>query len=170
MKSTSEIIALAARKKTHPGLFALGGFVVGIIAMVLWNVELDVPSIFKTEAPAAATATPTGFPANSVLEVNAQPSGSQVVVKSIASSARGLWAAVHEVRGTTLTNVLGAARVIGAAEDFTIPLLRETVPNQSYAVVLYRDDGDGDFSLDKDSVYVDFGTGERVVSPFSTTP
>jgi hypothetical protein len=54
-------------------------------------------------------------------------------------------------------------------ENLEINLLRETLPGHPYAVVLYRDDGDDLFDHEADSVYVDFDTGEPVVSPFNTT-
>jgi hypothetical protein len=81
----------------------------------------------------------------------------------------GVWVAIREVSGRDLGNVLGAVRVVGPHTSVVVPLLRATEPNRSYAVQLYRDDGDGAFDPSINSVYVDFDTGARVVEYFTTT-
>ncbi len=171
MKSTAEIIALTARKRTHPLWFAAGGFLVGVASVIAWNMESAVPEFLKQEETAIPSRTESaGFPSNSRITVAAQHAGETATVAEIKAPAEGVWAAVHERTGTTLGNVLGAARVTADAKDVSVPLLRKTEPNRAYAVVLYRDDGDGEFSLEKDSVFVDFETGARVVSAFETNP
>lgn len=167
IKSTGEIIALTARKRTHPGLFALGGFIVGILVMLLWNIEGNLALLGVDTEPIHTASTTNGFPPNNLIKVSSQPSGASVSVASV--NAVGAWAAVHELRGTTLGNVLGAARVLSESA-LSISLLRNTEPDKNYAIVQYRDDGDGEFTLGNDSVFVDYDTGERVVGPFSTTP
>jgi hypothetical protein len=79
-----------------------------------------------------------------------------------------VWVAVREVVGDELGNVLGAVRVSGPKSGVSVPLLRATEPGRSYAVQLYRDDGNGAFDVVVNSVYVDFDTGARVVAYFTT--
>jgi hypothetical protein len=92
-----------------------------------------------------------------------------VAVDAVNVPAPGAWAAVEELQNGDLGNILGAARVVAPAANLTVPLLRATAPGNTYAVVLYRDNGDGTFDAKTDSVYVDFDSGERVVALFRTT-
>ncbi len=97
-----------------------------------------------------------------------QPAGETVVVESVTVPPPGVWVAVREVVGDELGNVLGAVRVSGPKSGVSVPLLRATEPGRSYAVQLYRDDGNGAFDVVVNSVYVDFDTGARVVAYFTT--
>ncbi|MFZ1987522.1 MAG: hypothetical protein WAV21_00610 [Minisyncoccia bacterium] len=104
-----------------------------------------------------------------IVSVQDQKAGTTVEVESISIAATAnLWVAVAETDSEEITRVLGAARVVSGAGKIEINLLRATIPNTSYAVVLYRDDGDQIFDLYKDSVYIDFESGKRVVVPFKT--
>ncbi len=102
------------------------------------------------------------------VSVGEQDAGMTVVVDSVTVPPPGVWVAVHEVQGAMLGNILGAARARGPVSHLSVPLLRATTPMQSYAIVLYRDDGDDLFELGEDSVYVDFETSKPVVAPFAT--
>ncbi len=93
-----------------------------------------------------------------------------MLVDSVTVPPPGVWVTVQETHGDSLGNVLGATRVHGPLSNVVVSLLRNTEPNRTYAVVLYRSDGDGGlFNLKTDSVYVDFDSGKRVVVPFRTT-
>jgi hypothetical protein len=106
--------------------------------------------------------------ASGTVAVQKQSAGDSVLVDVVAVAPPGVWVAVHELSSTGLANALGAARVRTASENVVVPLLRGTVPRSAYAIVLYRDDGDDVFTLGKDSIYVDFDTGERVIASFTT--
>lgn len=98
-----------------------------------------------------------------------QSAGDVVTIESLIVPPPGVWVAVREVQGTTLTNVLGAARMNGPGNNFPVSLLRATIPNQAYAVQLYRDDENNTFDPAINSVYVDFDTGTPVIAYFRTT-
>ena len=106
---------------------------------------------------------------NGSASVSDQNSGDTVTVKSVTVPPPGVWVAVREVKGNELGNVLGAVRVNGPRSSFEVPLLRATEPSRSYAIELYRDDGEGTFDINVNSVYVDFDTGAPVILYFSTT-
>ncbi len=113
------------------------------------------------EEPAAEDAKENG-----IIRTRDQAAGSSVVVDTENMPEADVWVAVHEMRAGELSNVLGAARVLPSQSWISIPLLRNTMSGASYAVVLYRDDGDRSFDHYKDSIYVDYDSGERVVSLF----
>ena len=119
-------------------------------------------------------ATTTGItsqqiPESGVVSAAGQPAGDSVVVESITVPPPGVWAAVREVNGNDLGNVLGAARVNGPRSSVVVPLLRATESGRPYAVELYRYDGNDSFDLASLSVYVDFNTGAPAVAYFTTT-
>lgn len=103
------------------------------------------------------------------ISVADQSAGMVVNIESVTVPPPGVWVAVREVVSGELGNVLGAERVGGPRSHVSVSLLRATEPGRSYAVQLYRDNGDDVFVIADDSVYVDFTTGEAVVAPFSTT-
>lgn len=81
-----------------------------------------------------------------------QAVGAVVTVDSVAIDAPA-WVAVAEVEGGVVMSVLGAQRVdAGVSEDVEITLLRPTVEGESYAIVTYVDNGDGEFSLTTDPI------------------
>lgn len=118
-----------------------------------------------TSIPLTSSAQESG-----ALSVVNQSAGDSVAVESVTVPPPGVWVAVREIGGDgTLGNVLGAARVAGPRTNVTVPLLRATEPDRTYAIELYRDDNNGTFDPEKNSVYVDFNTGARVVVYFKTT-
>jgi hypothetical protein len=142
------------------------GFLSGAALTVAWflignAITLPVSSL------SMATSTPAA-PESGAVFVTAQPAGDTVIIDSVTVPPPGVWVAVREVRGGELGNVLGAARASGPRSNFSVPLLRATEPDRPYAIQLYRDDADGVFDLEKNSVYVDFDTGARVVASFTT--
>lgn len=126
-------------------------------------------ALLQPSSSFSASSTPAIIPESGAVAVVDQRSGNTVIVASVTVPPPGVWVAVREVNGNALGNVLGAARALGPKTDFSIPLLRPTEPNRSYAVQLYRDDGSVFFSPAINSVYVDFETSARVVEYFSTT-
>lgn len=152
----------------------MGSFVAGVMLGALlvgaWfsNDDIKLAPIFSSSF--TATTTSSGVPESGAVSVANQAPGENVVIESLTVPPPGIWVAVREANGTDLGNVLGAARVIGPHSSLTVPLLRPTESNRSYAVQLYRDDNNGAFDPAVNSVYVDFDTGARVVAYFSTTP
>lgn len=145
----------------------VSGFMLGILFAAAWLIRGDLSqSPFSTLSPAGNEKT---FPESGAVAVANQVAGTEVTVESVTVPPPGVWVAVREVSGSDLGNVLGAVRVSGPRSSLSIPLLRATEPNLSYAVQLYRDDGDGVFDLTTDSAYVDFNTGAPVIVPFTTT-
>ncbi|KND51939.1 MAG: hypothetical protein ABA06_01615 [Parcubacteria bacterium C7867-001] len=159
-------------KKRNPFFWGVLGFIVGIGAAGIWLLGNYIPefSLPDTDSTASTTMTPDGElpPASNLISVEDQNAGTEVIVQKLDVPSPGVWAAVQERNGGKLGNVLGAARVTAPDTGVAIPLLRATEPAHSYAVVLYRNDNGGDFAFDKNSVYVDYDTGDRVVAPFST--
>lgn len=196
-EKTPPLSASTTDTNSHPWrtfiVFATGG-IIGALVMYLWGGNI-VPPVFvssknnKSETstttvletkPTVATSTikNTGLVTGNVVRsdtsgavsVEAQPAGDSVIVESVTVPPPGVWVAVQETQGDKLGNVLGATRVHGPLSNVVVSLLRNTKPNRTYAVVLYRDGGDGGvFDLSTDSVYVDFDSGKRVVVPFRTT-
>lgn len=151
----------------------MGSFVAGVMLGALlvgaWfsNDSIKLAPLFSSSL--TSTTTGSGLPESGAVAVANQAPGENVVIESLTVPPPGIWVAVREANGTDLGNVLGAARVIGPHSSLTVPLLRPTEPNRSYAVQLYRDDNNGAFDPAVNSVYVDFDTGARVVAYFSTT-
>jgi hypothetical protein len=153
--------------------FSTSSFVAGIMLGALlvgaWFFRDNTGVALFTPSSPVATSTESSMPQSGAVSVADQPFGPSVMVESVTVPPPSVWVAVREMNGSNLGNVLGAARVAGSHSSVTIPLLRATEPNRSYAVELYRDDNDGVFDLSVNSVYVDFDTGARVVAYFKTT-
>jgi hypothetical protein len=125
------------------------------------------PSAAPAPAPLATT-TPR-VPESQDLSVLDQAAGATTTVAWVNVPPPGVWVAIEDVNEDgSLGNVLGAQFVGGPRSDVAVSLLRATVPGESYAAVLYRDDGDGAFEPGADSVYVDFDTGEPAEAVFRT--
>ena len=152
----------------------MGSFVAGVMlgALLVGAWSLGDGTLFTTRLPSAslATTTASALPDSGAVAVADQSSGDTVIVESVTVPPPGVWVAVREVQAGDLGNVLGAVRASGPRSTLSIPLLRATEPSHSYAVELYRDDNNGAFDPSVNSVYVDFATGARVVSYFTTTP
>jgi len=148
--------------KRHTVLFGAIGFLIGILAAsALFSQLSRVPA---TTSENDSMSTSDGKYAANVISIQDQKAGSYVIIDSVNVPAPGAWVAVKETQGDMLGNVLGANWVPGPATHVTVNLLRDTLPGQTYAVVLYRDDGDGEFDVHKDSAYVDFDSGKSVVT------
>ena len=149
-------------------IFSAGVFI-GILLVGAWVLQgaITIPS----QSSATSTPQQNQYGTSDVVTVSNQPAGDSVLVDTVTVPPPGVWVAVREMTlEGELGNVLGAARVRTPSSSVTVPLLRGTLPGQSYAIVLYRADNNDQFDVDKNSLYVDFDTGSRVVVPFSTTP
>ena len=149
----------------------VAGFMFGVLIVGAWWFSGSGSSL----SPASSTLHPRPSSSEPVQESGAvsvvdQPPGSTVVVESVTVPPPGVWIAVRETNGNELGNVLGAVHVSGPRTAVSVPLLRPTESGLSYAVELYRNDGNDAFDLSSDSVYVDFTTGEPVITRFTTTP
>lgn len=163
--------------------FSFVTFVVGVIiglAVALWwssggaPGDLPLAPFSFPDSIQKATTTPAVHPKSESVSVEDQAAGDSVLVDSVTVPPPGVWIAVREVVGASggsdaLGNILGAARVGGPRTNISVPLLRATTPGETYAALLYRDDGDGKFDPSTDSVYVDFDTGLPAISYFATT-
>lgn len=105
---------------------------------------------------------------NQLLSVSPQEAGTSVIVESVAVASPGVWVVVAEMKDDIVWRALGAVRTFGPSEKVSVPLLRATKAGTEYAIILYRDDGDGKFELHGDSAYVDFDSGKRVRADFRT--
>ncbi len=148
------------------GFFALG-FVVGATAVSLIVYRADIGT-FLSSGQAENSPTVALPPESGAVAVSDQRAGDSVVVDSVTVEPPGVWVAVAELEADgSLGNVLGAELARGPRSNLTVSLLRSTLPTHRYAVVLYRDNGNGTFTLGEDSVYIDFNTGGRVIAPFT---
>lgn len=146
----------------------VAGLMIGILLTGSWFLGDAARLAPFAPAPPAETAEEPSLPESGAVSVSDQPAGDEVIVESVTVPSPGAWVAVRETSGRDLGNVLGAARVIGPHSLVVVQLLRATEPGRSYAVQLYRDDNGGAFDPSRNSVYVDFDTGARVVAYFMT--
>ena len=123
----------------------------------------------QVPSPYSPTGTENEMQEGGSVSVAPQSAGDTVVVESITVPPPGVWVAVREVADAALGTVLGAVRVKGPKSNIAVPLLRATEPGRTYAIQLYRDDAGGVFDVTMNSIYVDFDTGTRVVTYFTTT-
>lgn len=158
-------------KDHFPTIPFVAGFLLGMLCAGAWFTSKDAfPSLVpSSSAPGAGSSTQATVPDSGAVSVADQPAGPQVIVESVTVRPPGVWVAVREADGADLGNVLGAVRVTGPRTAVSVPLLRATEPGLSYAVELYRDDGNEAFDLSADSVYIDFATGAPVIARFATT-
>ena len=150
----------------------LAGIAVGIIVTSAWFTSGSSFNLFvSTTTPEEATSTESRAleRESEAISVADQPAGNAVTIESITVPPPGVWITVREANDTELGNMLGAAHISGPRSNVTVPLLRDTEPGKHYAVELYRDDAGGTFDITRNSVYVDFDTGIRVVAYFDTT-
>lgn len=83
--------------------------------------------------------------------VNDQLAGDRVVVDSVSVSKEA-WVVVHESKDGVPANALGATRVdAGEHAVKSIELLRDTETGAEYFVILYSEDGDGEFNISLDT-------------------
>ena len=106
-----------------------------------------------------------GVEADASARVTAQPAGMSVAVTEVQLPQDG-WVVVHEVLSGHVANALGAARrEAGVHETVTVNLLRGTVAGGEYVVVLYADNGNGEFELRADQPIVN-PDGDPIIVSF----
>ena len=111
--------------------------VAGIVVGDIIGVSLARPQkeVFSNNATTSAY----------MIIVTDQMAGDSVMVEEAQSDA-SVWLAVRENNGELLGRILGARRMdAGEVSGLKIELLRPTTANLMYAIVMYRDDGDGLF-------------------------
>jgi len=104
----------------------------------------------------------------SIINASNQKAGDSVLVSKVVTNTE-IWVAVREDVEGELGNILGARRIdAGTTENIVVLLLRSTVPDTKYHVVLYRENGDGVFDNKTDTL---LETGGRIIeSSFVTFP
>lgn len=110
----------------------------------------------EEEAPVVSSETPAvpvEVGEDYTVAIANQAAGDAVLLGEIAFPVVEGWVAVHETTAGDLGNALGAARFNTAAGliPTSIPLLRSTVVDGTYAVVFYTDNGDRIFDLRTDA-------------------
>lgn len=129
----------------------------------------DVPSSMQESADGDSLVGDALPPQSSTrVAVSDQAGGSVVVIDEVVMPEAG-WVVVHEMRDGHIGNALGAGRVREAGDysDFEVPLLRSTGVQERYIVVLYSDNGNGEFDINVDLPIVD-AFGEAMVAEFET--
>ncbi len=151
------------------GYFSVNSFIAGIMfGILLTGAWFFSDSFTPAPSPSSSADTTIEMQEGGSVSVGPQSAGNTAVVESVTVPPPGVWVAVREVVDDELGNVLGAARVKGPRSNVSIPLLRATEPGRTYAIQLYRDDAGGVFDVTTNSIYVDFDTGMRVVTYFTT--
>ncbi|HLP44102.1 MAG TPA: hypothetical protein VK145_02375 [Candidatus Nanoarchaeia archaeon] len=91
---------------------------------------------------------------DSAILVGDQGAGDVVTVASVETDAVA-WVAIRDNNNGVMGNILGAARIdAGASNNIVVSLLRSTMPNKSYFVTLYADNGDRMFDHKSDMIMV----------------
>lgn len=125
-----------------------GGQVWGKSTVLKGSTDTAVAANTNTAGNSAAASA-------NIVTVSNQPAGRAVMVDKAVLSSLG-WVAVRDWKNNAWGNILGAVRrEAGTHEKVVVDLLRATVPDSSYVVVLYRDDGDKKFDSKKDTVLTD---------------
>ncbi|MDP2594054.1 MAG: hypothetical protein Q8P36_01825 [bacterium] len=159
---------------SRPHFFSfVAGVLLGLIGAIAWF-SGDLPALPIPPFPGGVSTTPHSgkdviISQTGAVSVVSQEAGMSVRIESVTVPPPGVWVAVRELAGHELGNVLGALRVGGPRTDMTVSLLRATIPDQRYAALLYRDDGNGTFDPASDSVYIDLDTGLPALVYFDTS-
>ncbi len=135
-------------KNKYFWIAVVAGLIIGdIIGVMLARPQREV--LFDT-----STATSSPY----LVIVTDQMAGDTVVVEE-ATSDVSTWLAVRENNGDLLGRILGARRIDpGEVRGVIIELLRPTTAHLMYAVVMYRDDGDGIFDSKLDTMIEEGGS------------
>ena len=101
-------------------------------------------------------------PSNSSVEVEDQLAGDRVRLGDV-SLENEAWVVVHESIDGVPTNALGAQRLdAGVHTGKYVDLLRSTETDKTYFVILYGENGDGEFSRELDKPLT--GTDNTLIS------
>lgn len=163
----SKEVMQAEGRKTKVQLVV--AFILGLIVGIL-----VAPTFFGHDGTTESTGTPTGGEKSQIAEatstdaitVNDQLAGDRVLIKEITLDKSG-WAVVHEDIEGAPGNALGAQRFDpGTFEDAHVDLLRNTESNDLYYVILYGDNGDGEFDIKTDTPLM--RNGKMIYGTFTT--
>ena len=128
-------------------LWLVIGLIVGLLVgmAIGWRLDKRIAEMTSTTADTSATADETATTTNAstiTAVVNDQPAGRGALIANI-TLPRAAWITVRDILPSgDLGNILGATRRdAGSYTNLVVNLLRGTVPNTSYAVVLYEDNG-----------------------------
>lgn len=139
-------------------LFLVGTIFGILIAPIFWGNTSDENVATGTEntntetehAMSTSTISMTEGSAGYSVTVPDQLAGDRVLLQTVTFAKTG-WAVVHEDLDGALGNALGAQRLEpGTHDNVHVELLRNTETGNRYHVVLYADDGDGEFNLKSD--------------------
>lgn len=132
------------------------GFVVGIVIAKFFSSSFGDGLGLSAEVTSTTTV-------DYILATD-QGAGDKVYVPKV-SVGYVSWVAVRENNNGVSGRILGAQRLdAGTHENVLVDLLRPTTPQVMYAVVLYKDDGDGIFDPKIDELIMK--NDEPVVSQF----
>ncbi len=99
---------------------------------------------------AQMVSTSTDMNSFDYLKVSDQKAGEQVNVAYVKADFP-FWVVVHMEKDGKIWNALGARmKKPGEYSGVVVPLLAKTYPEHRYWVVIYKDNGDGKFSLQND--------------------
>jgi len=101
---------------------------------------------------------------NGAVVVQNQVAGLVVSLERVIFEEDG-WVVIHEGTASHIGNALGAKRFDKGEYTGTVELLRATEAGEVYRAVLYRDNGDREFSLDTDFPFLQNGN-EPVLTTF----
>lgn len=161
----------AFTKDARLAWFAIGGAVLVLAGFIVWHrisqrqdigMEItDTPAsneekpylefAYPRRTPLAVDPGPSSFVEKNEVHVKDQVAGAKVFLSQVALTQPG-WVAIRDVANGAYGNILGAARFDTGLWQGEVLLLRPTVASNSYAAVLYADDGDGVFNYQKDSI------------------
>lgn len=135
-------------KSKTPWYFGVG-FVVGIVIFsIVSNILINKLKHGSINVSISNDGVSFENPKVDFVEALNQKAGKQVTV-SAARVHVASWIAVRENNGDVMGRILGAQQIeAGEHEGVVIDLLRETTPNVMYAVVIYKDNGKGEFDYD----------------------
>jgi len=155
------------------------GILIGFLSCYVWNdgkknfrtkeknvsvSEVNTTPPSESRNDASAVLVPE---ARAVITAEMQLAGDVVVVKEVTMPQSG-WVVVHEVIDGSVANALGASRVDEGQYDLvTVELLRPTIPENTYVVTLYSDDGDKQFEIGMDTPIVG-EDGKAIFREFQT--
>jgi hypothetical protein len=144
------------RSKTQLIVAFILGLIVGVVVAPTFFgndsvEEFDTSREKENEGKVMSGENPLTKPTNFGVAVIDQLAGDRVLLEEVTFETSG-WAVVHEDIDGAPGNALGAQRFDGGTRtDGYVELLRNTESGNLYYVILYLDDGDGEFDLKKDA-------------------
>jgi hypothetical protein len=158
-------------------------FALGLVLASLWFVSqgnTNEPTGMSSETDTVSDSTMEDTNSTSETDMERAPiqTGDSSVTVNDQASGKGVffangvfenpsWVVVHEMRGMDVGNALGAAYVVPEMHEGVVQLLRATVPNQTYTVRIYSDNGNRVFELNDDALLID-AQGEPISDTFLT--